>query len=256
MNEMQTLLSDTVTRLFTDRVTTDLRESAEKGQWPAKLWQDVEEGGLTLTPIPEARGGGGGTWQDAYIVVAAAGRFGVPLPIAETMVGAWLLAESGLDVPLGPLTVAPVHAGEALDSRARRRGLAARRHGHARAVGPRGRARRRRRGGHGRARPGGRRQRAGRRQPGARAEGHADVERGARHGRRARGPHVRRRPPPVRRARALGADGGRPRVPPRPDGAVRERAQAVRPAHRELPGHPAQPGAARRSHGGGRASPR
>ena len=114
MNEMQTLLSDTVTRLFTDRVTTDLRESAEKGQWPAKLWQDVEEGGLTLTPIPEARGGGGGTWQDAYIVVAAAGRFGVPLPIAETMVGAWFLAESGLDVPLGPLTVAPVHAGEGL----------------------------------------------------------------------------------------------------------------------------------------------
>ena len=108
MNEMQTLLSDTVTRLFTDRVTTDLRESAEKGQWPAKLWQDVEEGGLTLTPIPEARGGGGGSWQDAYIVVAAAGRFGVPLPIAETMVGAWFLAESGLDVPLGPLTVAPV----------------------------------------------------------------------------------------------------------------------------------------------------
>jgi len=97
MNEMQTLLSDTVTRLFTDRVTTELRESAEKGQWPAKLWQDVEEGGLTLTQIPEARGGGGGTWQDAYIVVAAAGRFGVPLPIAETMVGAWLLAESGLD---------------------------------------------------------------------------------------------------------------------------------------------------------------
>ena len=108
MNEMQTLLSDTVTRLFTDRVTTDLRESAEKDQFPAKLWQEVEEGGLTLTQIPEARGGGGGTWEDAYIVVAAAGRFAVPLPIAETMVGAWLLAQSGLDVPLGPITVAPV----------------------------------------------------------------------------------------------------------------------------------------------------
>ncbi len=114
MNEMQTLLSDTVTRLFTDRVTTDLRESAEKDQFPAKLWQEVEEGGLTLTPIPEARGGGGGTWQDAYVVVAAAGRFAVPLPIAETMVGAWLLAQSGLDAPLWPLTVAPVHAGERL----------------------------------------------------------------------------------------------------------------------------------------------
>src|SRR4029453_18164588 len=114
MNEMQTLLSDTVTRLFTDRVTTDLREAAEKGQWPAKLWQDVEEGGLTLTPIPEARGGGGGTWQDAYVVVAAGGRLGGPLPLPETLVGGGLPAESGLDVPLGPLTVAPVHAGEAL----------------------------------------------------------------------------------------------------------------------------------------------
>src|SRR5678816_3353237 len=103
MNEMQTLLSDTVTRLFTDRVTTDLRESAEKGQWPAKLWQDVEEGGLTLTPIPEARGGGGGPWQAAHIGVAAAGRCGAPLPSAETRAGPWFRAESGLDVPLGPL---------------------------------------------------------------------------------------------------------------------------------------------------------
>jgi acyl-CoA dehydrogenase len=114
MNEMQTLLADTVTRLFTDLVTQDLRESAEKGQWPAKLWQAVEENGLTLTQIPEARGGGGGTWQDAYVVVSAAGRFAVPLPLAETMVAGWLLSSAGLDVPTGPLTVAPVHAGDQL----------------------------------------------------------------------------------------------------------------------------------------------
>jgi len=114
MNEMQTILSDTVTRLFTDRVTQELRESAEKGQWPDALWKAVEEGGLTLPQIPEARGGGGGSWQDAYIVVAAAGRFAVPLPIPETMVAAWLLSDCGLDVPTGPLTVAPVRAGERL----------------------------------------------------------------------------------------------------------------------------------------------
>ena len=114
MNETQTILAETVARLFADRVTQELRESAEKGQWPAALWQTVEENGLTLTQIPEARGGGGGTWQDAYLVVGAAGRSAVPLPIAETMVGAWLLSESGLDVPTGPLTVAPVHAAERL----------------------------------------------------------------------------------------------------------------------------------------------
>jgi len=114
MNELQTILADTVTRLFTDRVTQELRESAEKGVWPAGLWQQVEENGLTLPQIPEARGGGGGTWQDGYIVVSAAGRFAVPLPLAETMVGAWLLSESGLDVPTGPLTVAPVHPSDHL----------------------------------------------------------------------------------------------------------------------------------------------
>ena len=115
MNELQTILSDTVTRLFTDRVTQGLRESAEKGEWPEALWQAVEEGGLTLPQIPEERGGAGGTWSDAYIVASAAGRFAVPLPIAETVIGAWLLAESGLDVPTGPLTVAPVAAGDRLE---------------------------------------------------------------------------------------------------------------------------------------------
>ncbi len=115
MNELQTILADTVNRLFAERVTQELRESAEKGVWPAGLWQQVEESGLTLPQIPEARGGGGGTWQDAHIVVSAAGRFAVPLPLAETMVGAWLLAESGLDVPTGPLSVAPVHPADRLE---------------------------------------------------------------------------------------------------------------------------------------------
>jgi acyl-CoA dehydrogenase len=106
MNELQTILADSVSRLFTDRVTQDLRESAERGHWPAALWTAVEEAGLTLPQIPEARGGGGGSWEDAYVVVSAAGRFAVPLPLPETMVAAWLLSQAGLDVPLGPLTIA------------------------------------------------------------------------------------------------------------------------------------------------------
>src|SRR5262249_38094472 len=113
--EMKNILADTVTRLFTDRMTQELRESAEKNVWPAALWQQVEENGLTLPQIPESRGGGGGTWQDAHIVGSAAGRFALPLPLGETMVGAWLLAEAGLDVPTGPLTVAPVHSTDRIE---------------------------------------------------------------------------------------------------------------------------------------------
>ena len=41
-------------------------------------------------------------------ILRVAGRFALPAPLAETMVAAWLLSESGLAVPPGPLTVAPV----------------------------------------------------------------------------------------------------------------------------------------------------
>ena len=114
MNDTQTMLADTCARLFTAEVTPALIESAEKGTWPAALWQTLEENGLTLPQIPESRGGAGGSWGDAHVVLVAAGRFAVPLPLPETMIGAWLLASSGLKVPLGPLTVAPVRAVDTL----------------------------------------------------------------------------------------------------------------------------------------------
>jgi acyl-CoA dehydrogenase len=114
MNELQTILSETCTRLFTDHATTAVLEAAEKGQWPAGLWQALEENGLTLPQVPEGRGGAGGSWNDAFVVLMAAGRFAAPVPLAETMLAGSILAEAGLDVPMGPMTVAPVHADEAL----------------------------------------------------------------------------------------------------------------------------------------------
>jgi acyl-CoA dehydrogenase len=114
MNELRTILGDVVTRLFTDLVTKELLESVETGAWPDALWQAVEENGLTLPLVPESKGGAGGSWGDAFVVARAAGRHAVPLPIAETIVGSWLLSASGLDVPSGPLTIAPVHRDERL----------------------------------------------------------------------------------------------------------------------------------------------
>jgi acyl-CoA dehydrogenase len=114
MNELQTILAETCTRLFTDHATTAVLEGAEKGEWPAALWQALEENGLTLPQVPEARGGAGGSWNDAFVVLMAAGRFAAPVPLAETMLAGSILAEAGLDVPLGPMTVAPVHVEEGL----------------------------------------------------------------------------------------------------------------------------------------------
>jgi acyl-CoA dehydrogenase len=114
MTDLSALLSPTVTRLFTDLVTKELIESAEKGAWPDKLWRALEEGGLTLPLVPEAAGGAGGTWADAHVVVRAAGKHAAPVPLAETIAAGWLLAQAGLEVPLGPLTLAPVREGERL----------------------------------------------------------------------------------------------------------------------------------------------
>ena len=114
MSELGTLLADTVTRLFRDLVTKESLEAAEQGAWPDRLWRALEEGGLTLPLVPETQGGAGGRWEDAEVVVRAAGRHAAPVPLAETIVAAWLLAGAGLEVPTGPLTLAPVRAGEAL----------------------------------------------------------------------------------------------------------------------------------------------
>jgi acyl-CoA dehydrogenase len=114
VSELGSLLGDTVTRLFGDLVTRELLESAERGAWPEKLWRALEEGGLTLPLVPESAGGAGGTWLDAHVVVRAAGRHAAPVPLAETIVASALLARAGLEVPLGPLTLAPVHADERL----------------------------------------------------------------------------------------------------------------------------------------------
>jgi len=114
MGELGRLLSDTVTRLFNNLVTKELIESAEKGAWPDKVWRALEEGGLTLPLVPEAHGGAGGAWADAHTVVRAAGKHTAPVPLPETIVAGWLLGQAGLDVPMGPLTIAPVHRDERL----------------------------------------------------------------------------------------------------------------------------------------------
>ena len=51
-NELRGLLADTVTRLFTDLVTKELIESAERGVWPDKLWRALSV--VTEKPIAAA----------------------------------------------------------------------------------------------------------------------------------------------------------------------------------------------------------
>ena len=107
---MRDILEDSIQRVLADHVTPELLRASEGGQWPDALWRLMEDNGFTLALVGEAAGGSGLGWSDVYPLVVAAGEHALPLPLPETMLAAWLLDQAGLDVPLGPMTVADTRA--------------------------------------------------------------------------------------------------------------------------------------------------
>ena len=104
------IIVDTATRIFQDLCEAATINDAEKGVWPKALWAALEESGLPLAWVPDDLGGAGAMMADGFAVLRVAGRFAVPVPLAETLMAGWLLARAGTSVPTGPMTVAPVHA--------------------------------------------------------------------------------------------------------------------------------------------------
>jgi acyl-CoA dehydrogenase len=105
MNETQTLLEQMVERFFAGEIDAATRASSEAGHFPQELWRGVEAQGLARPLVPSELGGLGANWQDVLVVLRAAGRHAVPLPLSETIVASWLLASAGLEAPEGPLTL-------------------------------------------------------------------------------------------------------------------------------------------------------
>jgi len=103
---MKDMFEETIERVLTDLVTPELIAAAEEGAWPQALWQAIEENGLAVAATPEAQGGVGGSWHDAFVLVRAAGRHAAPVPLAETLLVNWLLGLAGLDAAPGTATFA------------------------------------------------------------------------------------------------------------------------------------------------------
>ena len=114
MDSTSDMLRETATRLFQALCTTKMLREAEQGVWPSAAWRAVEEAGLHRALVPEEAGGFGAAVPDALSLLRLAGEHALPLPLAETMLASWLLAGARIDVPDGPLTVAPVLPGETL----------------------------------------------------------------------------------------------------------------------------------------------
>ena len=114
MNESGHIVADTAARIFADLADPQTINHAKDGSWREPLWRALSEAGLTLAWVPEEFGGAGAELADGFEILQVAGRFALPVPLAETLLAGWLLARAGLKAPAGPMTVAPVRPKETI----------------------------------------------------------------------------------------------------------------------------------------------
>jgi len=108
MSETDSIIVDTTARIFRDLADPQTVNNAKDESWKAPLWQALEESGLTLAWVPDTLGGAGAEIADGFDVLRTAGGYAVAVPLAETLLAGWLLAQGGITAPSGPMTVAPV----------------------------------------------------------------------------------------------------------------------------------------------------
>ncbi|WP_458759402.1 acyl-CoA dehydrogenase family protein [Afipia sp. TerB] len=105
----ENIVVDTAERIFADLGDAQTLNSAKTDDWKKPLWAALEEAGLPLSWVPDDLGGAGAGLADGFGVLGAAGRHAVAVPLAETMLAGWLLAQAGIASPSGMMTVAPCH---------------------------------------------------------------------------------------------------------------------------------------------------
>jgi len=105
--ESENIVAETAEKIFADLADAQTINSDKNGSWKAPLWQALTESGLPLAWVPEDCGGSGASLAEGFSVLSAAGRFAVAVPLAETMLAGWLLAQAKIASPEGEMTVVP-----------------------------------------------------------------------------------------------------------------------------------------------------
>src|SRR3954469_16470862 len=105
--ESENIVAETAGRIFADLADAQTINSDREGNWQAPLWQALSEAGLPLAWAPDELGGSGASLAEGFGVLSSAGRFAVSVPLAETMLAGWLLAQVQISSPQGEMTIAP-----------------------------------------------------------------------------------------------------------------------------------------------------
>src|SRR6202011_5515945 len=105
--ESENIVAETAEKIFADLADAQTINRDKKDAWKAPLWKALTEAGLPLAWVGEECGGSGASLAEGFGVLSAAGRFAIAVPLAETMLAGWLLAQAKIASPEGAMTVAP-----------------------------------------------------------------------------------------------------------------------------------------------------
>jgi acyl-CoA dehydrogenase len=112
--ESTSLIAEMASRLLRHHCDPQTLNSFAGDDWQGPAWAALEVAGLPLAWVPEDLGGAGVSLEDGFGLLSLAGRYAVPLPLAETLLAGWLLALGEIAVPAGMLTCAPTRRGDKL----------------------------------------------------------------------------------------------------------------------------------------------
>ena len=105
MAESENIVAETAEKIFADLADAQTINNDKKGAWKTPLWQALTEAGLPLSWVSEDCGGSGASLAEGFSVLSVAGRFAVAVPLAETMLAGWLLAQAKISSPDGEMDV-------------------------------------------------------------------------------------------------------------------------------------------------------
>jgi alkylation response protein AidB-like acyl-CoA dehydrogenase len=107
VSESENIVVETAEKIFADLADAQEINHDKKGTWKTPLWKALADAGLPLSWVAEEFGGSGASLAEGFGVIGAAGRHAIAVPLAETMLAGWLLAQAKISSPEGEMTVAP-----------------------------------------------------------------------------------------------------------------------------------------------------
>ena len=111
-DELGSIVLDQADRLFAQHATRETLAGAERGAFPAPLWDAIEAAGLPLALVPESKDGAGLSPREALGLIRRSAYHTIPVPLGETMIAAALWAEASGSALKGAASLAPANTSD------------------------------------------------------------------------------------------------------------------------------------------------